>query len=235
MDTDPSQIITRASPPGQNLLDLGCGTGKSSSGMKALGYEVTGCDISKSMLDYAKKKKENAGISFYQTDIRRLPDIGRFDVALAMDDVLNYVMSEEDLSRVFASVHRLLNPGALFCFDVNTIHGFMRIYNATEIVVDEPDEFIAWRGVTTPTAENHEIAEAHLTVFLRDSEHGTGEWTRKRCISIQKHYYRINLERSLKDSGFDVVRLVGLTQRGELHEPLIETGHNKAIWLTRRA
>lgn len=48
---------------GASILDMGCGTGRHSVELAKRGYKVTGVDISEGMLDQARKKAEEAGLS----------------------------------------------------------------------------------------------------------------------------------------------------------------------------
>lgn len=58
---------------GEKALDLGCGTGIYSYWLYEQGLDVVGIDISKNMLDVAKKKKDAKNITFLQGDISNLP------------------------------------------------------------------------------------------------------------------------------------------------------------------
>ena len=48
---------------GASILDMGCGTGRHSVELAKRGYKVTGVDISVGMLEQARKKAEEAGVS----------------------------------------------------------------------------------------------------------------------------------------------------------------------------
>jgi SAM-dependent methyltransferase len=50
------------SKPPSRLLDLGCGTGRHSVGLAALGYRVTGVDLSQGMLNQARQAAEEARV-----------------------------------------------------------------------------------------------------------------------------------------------------------------------------
>lgn len=58
---------------GEKALDLGCGTGIYSYWLYEQGLKVTGIDISKNMLDVAKKKKHASDVTFVHGDISKLP------------------------------------------------------------------------------------------------------------------------------------------------------------------
>src|SRR3954453_21014515 len=91
---------------GRRLLDIGCGTGKSFMPMLARGYEVTACDISPGMVSRARQAAKGTGADVLVADARELPDLGRYDLAMALDDALNYTLSDEELAAAFDGIAR---------------------------------------------------------------------------------------------------------------------------------
>ncbi|KIL47999.1 class I SAM-dependent methyltransferase [Jeotgalibacillus campisalis] len=55
-------------PSGSSLLDVGCGDGTGSNAMGAQGYKVTGLDLSKEMIQYAKHQS-TSHVQFYEGTI----------------------------------------------------------------------------------------------------------------------------------------------------------------------
>src|SRR3954463_14947122 len=106
---------------GRRLLDVGCGTGKSFVPMLARGYEVTACDISPGVGERAREAGGAGGAHVFVADARELPDVGPFDLAIALDDALNYLLSDEELGMVFGGAARNLRPGGLLVFDLNSL------------------------------------------------------------------------------------------------------------------
>ena len=103
-----------------SILDLGCGTGSHALFFAEMGYEVTGVDFSEKMLKIAREKAARQGkrISFLQQDIRHLDLPQKFDAAVAMFAVMSYQATNQDFEDALISVHRQLDPGGLFIFDV---------------------------------------------------------------------------------------------------------------------
>lgn len=103
--------------PGASVLDLACGTGFYTRGLKRLGAaRVHGTDISAEMVAAAQaiEDRDPLGISYAVSDAARLPPPERpFDLATAIY-LLNYADDEETMERMCRSVHRCLAPGAGF-------------------------------------------------------------------------------------------------------------------------
>src|SRR4051794_16241113 len=86
---------------GSRLLDVGCGTGKSFLPMLARGYEVTAFDISPAMVSRARDAATGTRAEVLVADARELPELGRFDIAIALDDALNYMLGDDELRAAF--------------------------------------------------------------------------------------------------------------------------------------
>ncbi len=97
--------IAGSLPPG-TALDAACGTGRVAAVLAECGHRVIGVDSSPDMLDYARKRVEDA--DFRLGDLDRLPiDDGAVDVvtcALALSHV-------PDLGPVLREFARVLRPG----------------------------------------------------------------------------------------------------------------------------
>ncbi len=78
-------INSRTVKPG-SALDLGCGTGVKSIFLARKGFKVTGVDISKKAIDYAKENAKEAGVEvkFFAADATDLSFLGdeKFDFIL---------------------------------------------------------------------------------------------------------------------------------------------------------
>jgi len=128
----------------RTVLDVACGTGNVLLELKERHYDVAGVDYSATMIEEARRKA-GAGVEIFCQDVRAL-DVGRsFDAAVCLFDSLNYLLEEEHLQQAFASVRRHLNPGALFTWDMNTIHALEAgMFNQQGR--EDPDLAYHWRS-----------------------------------------------------------------------------------------
>ena len=111
------EFIRKANPQAKSVLELGCGTG---SVLKQLAkdYEVSGVDLSRTMLSIAKKKVPRAKLS--RQDMVRFRLRETFDVVCCVYDSINHILSFDDWRRLFANVDRHLSDAGTFIFDINT-------------------------------------------------------------------------------------------------------------------
>jgi len=105
------KLLTELLPPTPaSILDVGCGTGTLSLVMAALGYDVTGIDLSPAMIARAKRKAETAGclISFGIMDASS-PDLAQRHFAAVLCRHLLWSFANPDL--VLRRWSTLLSPG----------------------------------------------------------------------------------------------------------------------------
>jgi ubiquinone/menaquinone biosynthesis C-methylase UbiE len=91
------------------ILEVGCGTGRTSCFLSSNGYDITAMDIQAPMLIKAKKRAETQKlrINFVEADVCSLPfETDRFDVILA-ESVTNFADADKALSEYY----RVLKPG----------------------------------------------------------------------------------------------------------------------------
>ena len=101
--------LLRRYVPGRRALDFGCGAGRSSRFLKDQGFEVTGVDISASMLAHAREK-DPAG-SYRQVPDGDLGDLtpGAFDLVFSAFTFDN-VPDREARADLFRQIRGLLSP-----------------------------------------------------------------------------------------------------------------------------
>ena len=104
--------------PGQRLLDVGCGTGRHSVPLAALGLQVTGVDLSAQMLAGARERarREGVEVELLEADARSLPPMAPFDAAICLCEGAFCLVADgvEPLAHdraVLASMLRALRPG----------------------------------------------------------------------------------------------------------------------------
>lgn len=94
------------------VLDIGCGTGRHVIPLAKEGYNVTGLDCHKEILEIAKKKAREADVSpsFIRKDIKELGVEARFDAAICMWSTFYYLPQPETVKVTYEA----LEPGGLF-------------------------------------------------------------------------------------------------------------------------
>ncbi len=207
---------------GERLLDVACGTGKSFLPMLDRGWKVTACDISPAMLACAQVKVGEA-VPLSVADMRGLPEIDKFDLVWALDDSINYLLSEDELLKALNGMGANLAPGGLLLFDVNTLVAY-RSFFAETAVVERAGRRLVWRGQTASDAKPGLICEAIL------EEDGGPTKTHEHR---QRHFADAEIRSAVKRAGLTLVGAYGLYTDGILRQPLDEGAHTKAVYIAR--
>jgi SAM-dependent methyltransferase len=215
---------------GQRALDLACGTGKSTLPLLARGYSVRGCDISEGMIREAQHKLPHLADAFSVADMRELPELGEFDFVLCLDDAVNYLLDDEELEAAFSGVARVLAPGGILAFDVNSLATYRTSFSETE-VREQGGIFFAWRGEATPTLGPAEGASATVEIFAQG---GDGLWERHTMRHVQRHHPRSAIVAALERGGLECCAVFGQRRGAILEDEADEESHIKLVYFARR-
>jgi len=110
------KLVSSRMPNAKTLLDIGCGSGKHAYEMYKKGFNVTGVDLSDTMLEQAKKLPENE-ISFYKGDARNVRLNSDFDIVTSLFHVLSYQNSNEDVLDMLRTIKQHLSHDGVFVID----------------------------------------------------------------------------------------------------------------------
>ena len=158
----------------KTLIDIGCGSGRFlTRAREELSLErAYGVDLSETMV----KEAVGRGVEADAVDV--CDATGRFDVATAVFDVLNY-LPESALERFFDCVARRLAPGGIFLADINTAYGFEEVAQGA-LVHAADDRFLA-----LDASYDGKALHTAIDYFETDAE---GCYRRERDTIVQYHH-----------------------------------------------
>jgi SAM-dependent methyltransferase len=214
---------------GTRALDAACGTGKSFLPLLRRGYTVTACDSSPAMVSRAREAAP-AGTTVLEADLRTLPRLGEFDLVTCLDDVVNHLLSEEDLTAALAGIARNLAAGGVLVFDANTIRTYRTAF-CSDRAVEGEDVFLCWRAGGLQEAGGALFAEASVDIFTRGEASG---WERTRSRHVQRHWSAAALRAAAEDAGLELVASVGQRTGARLEPTADEESHTKTVHVARR-
>lgn len=105
--------------PGSKVLDAGCGLGRISVELAALGLDVTGVDIIQSELDAARESAEAEGVplTLINHDLRTFHAPNQFDCAVNLYTSFGYCATIEEDMQILRNIADSVKPGGTFIME----------------------------------------------------------------------------------------------------------------------
>ena len=171
-----------------NVLDVGCGAGRTTIPLAEMGLEVVGVDLSETMIEAARQQASACGL---EVDFRVMDAMAldfpeeHFDIALFSYNGIELVPGSEGKRRVFEQLHRVLKPRGCLIFSSHSLFALNRFapMRFTAFL-----RYLAGKLLGVPVRER-EIGER----FIDD------EWEEARYLQVLPPFTLIRL---LRESGF---------------------------------
>ena len=142
-----SDILKREGVSPRTAVDLACGTGSVALLLAGKGMDVIGVDMSEDMLTVAQQKAcelENPP-RFICQRLEKMHLPRGVDLAVCALDSLDYITDPADCEEAIRRIYRVLNPGGIFIFDVNTPQK-LRAMDGQVFLDEDEDVYCVWRG-----------------------------------------------------------------------------------------
>jgi ubiquinone/menaquinone biosynthesis C-methylase UbiE len=178
---------------GERLLDVPCGQGRHAHLLAEAGFDVTGLDYSRHLLDIAKERGTAANLRYAQGDMRALPAkwTGRFAAVLNLFTSFGFFLDPADDVRVIREFARVLRPGGVLVWHGGSRDGVMAKFLSRDWWKSEDGTMIA-----------HERDFDSLSGVLTIRSH----WSGKRSSGEREHRIRL----------YTATRLAELCQSADL-------------------
>ena len=197
------QLWEQAGCKPRTAVDLACGTGSVALLLAEEGMQVTAVDLSTEMLCVAQQKAQSLPQPpmFVCQNLRDLHLPRGVDLAVCALDSLDYILDPDDCAEAIRRIYRVLNPGGIFIFDVNTPEK-LRAMDGQVFLDEDDDVYCVWRGEFD---EKTNICSYGMDLFQRRGEH----WIR----SFEEHqeyaYSQPQLTGYLRRAGFMDIHVCG--------------------------
>lgn len=115
------------------ILDIGCGTGRHSIELSKRGYNITGIDLSDSLLAKAKEKAKKNGlnITFQKYDARSLPFSDEFEVVIMLCEGAFPLMETDEMNyRILQNAAAALKKNGKLIF--TTLNGLFPLFHSVK-------------------------------------------------------------------------------------------------------
>lgn len=200
---------------GDTVVDLGCGTGKLTELLAEAGFHMLGIDLSPDMLNIAMGRKLDQGHDtvYICQDIRELELAEPVSTFVSVGDSINYLLSPEDLGRMFRGVCSYLKDEGIFIFDFKTLHLYRDVIGDATIAEDREDCSFIWDNWFH---KKDNINEYDLTLFIRDPSAGEDLFRKFEEVHYQRGYTLKEIRKAAEEAGFEWVFQMDSDSRQEV-------------------
>jgi SAM-dependent methyltransferase len=155
------------------------------------------------MLRYAHQNAP--ACSFYRADAREFSLGRKFAGAYSVFESLNHIPDLKGLTSAFQSIHRHLEPGARFAFDLNGEEAFIRFWNDTTAIVED-DRVCVLRSEYDADSG---LAQCGVTLFEQNAA-----WERRDFTLRQTCHSHEDVSKALASAGFTNITLYDAEDAG---------------------
>ena len=195
------QILEQEGYKPRTVADLACGTGSVAAILAKMGYPVLGVDMSEEMLTEAAMKTMDLDPMprFVCQKLQELRLPRAVDMAVCALDSLDYITNPDDCAEAIRRIYKVLNPGGVFIFDVNTPEKLQAMDG--QVFLDEDDDvYCVWRGEFD---EKENICTYWMDLFQRQGN----TWNRSYEEHREYAYSAETLTGWMKDAGFTAIQV----------------------------
>jgi len=218
----------------KRILDVGCGTGNHSIRLSKIGYEITGVDISATMLKIAKEKDKDKKIKFLRGDMRRIEEIlserQKFDAAICLGQVFSHLLTDKEVHIFLKKIYNALKKNGIFVFNAKNAKKIREEYLdklVLDHMINEEKLQVLILGYNTRDLENPNIIVWRPIYLIKEK----GEVD----FQIREHKLRrfefSRLEKMLTESGFKILAIYSSPQK----EKFLEDEHNDMWFVTKKS
>ena len=195
------------------LLDIASGTGRHALEMTRRGYDVTGVDISESMLRSARELSlaEGFDIHFQQCDMRQLDFKSEFDLAYILFNSMGLLTSNDEILDFLKGIHDALAPNGLFVFQVGNLWSYIAAGNFSNSVYESEEE----KGGIRRTIRMTMVIGPHNNIYRMHYDKRywrEGNELPSKKEDVELRIFSLNeLDMFLDLSGFQLLKVFGET------------------------
>jgi SAM-dependent methyltransferase len=207
---------------GARVLDCACGIGTQALSLAALGYDVTGTDISPAAIARAASEAAARDITIVvqPADMRALDPVvaGPFDAVIACDNSIPHLLDDADLDRALASIHAVLATGGLFLASIRDYDELRALRpSGTPPVVRSRD------GVRTFVGQawewDDDVERVRINLFMV-RETAPGSWHTDVRTTWYRALTRATFTSALERNGFTAVQWLAPDASG-YYQPIV--------------
>lgn len=172
------QVLNRLDALGfefRSCVEYGCGSGLALEQMVPRCDRLAGCDVAGEMIAHARNRLPEH-VMLANEDMRLFRPTGRFELALCVNECINYLPSLAEWRKFILNVRDGLIDGGMFVLEFDTLYDMSHVWSDNVNVYDG-DDFHCVKSYAYDEFAN--CGSEHHVIFLRNGAH----WVRQ----VEKH------------------------------------------------
>jgi SAM-dependent methyltransferase len=205
---DEASYYRRISQTKGKILEAGVGTGRIFVRALKDGADIYGVDNSPAMIDVLRKKLD--GKDQGRVIVKDITDMNldvKFDLIISPFRVFSHLLEVEDQLKALDCIHKHLNPGGIFMFDV-FIPDLKILTEGTEVFVMGLEDKSVINGARITSVKSDLIKQvSFINIRIEWQENGetkTGEWD-----VTTRYFFRYELENLIGRSPLKLIDIYG--------------------------
>lgn len=215
LDADLMVIEQFAQRAGSPILELACGTGRVLLPLARLGFDVTGVDVSASMLEVARRKLADEGlqdrVTLVEQDMRFLALDRQFNMIFVAVNSFSHVLTLDEQLVVLSRVRQHLKPGGLLLLDLFNPDLERLAQFQGQVALDKiMDDPTTGHRIMRYRSEQVDLGRQVIYVtYTADEVDTQGNVKRTIFPFCVRYLFRYELELLLRHAGFHVEAIYG--------------------------
>lgn len=201
------------------VVDIACGTGKLTEILADRGYDVMGIDLSEEMLQIALERRDKLRhrTLYLCQDMREFELYGTAGTFISTGDSVNYLLTDEDMEKLFKRINTFLFPRGIFIFDFKTLYLYKEVIGDRTIAEDRDDCSFIWDNWFD---EDTRINEYDLSLFIKAEADDPSDNTFRKYQEIhrQRGYTLEEMKRFASEAGLEWVAEMDSETMGNVTE-----------------
>lgn len=238
---DEAFYAAEALKAGSPVLELGTGTGRIAIPIAEKGIQITGVDLSPSMLAVFRKKLDGLApevrqrIELVQADMRDF-NLGRkFKLIMIPYRAFGYMYTLADQIQALANIRTHLEDGGRLIFNMfdpnlQVIAARLGSLGSAQTLIDEFIHPETGMLVTVWDTRRYDLEEQFVEqYFLFEEVDRSGKMLARQYVPLKlRYFFRFELQHLLERCGFEIEALYGDFNRGPFHSG------REQIWVARK-
>ncbi len=191
------------------VLDLACGSGRFSLPIAKLGLNVSGLDLSKTMLSLAKEKadNENLKIDFRLGDIRIFEFENKFNFIFCGFNSSQHLHEENEYRSFLKSVKEHLKQDGIFAFDIfNPSISMLNRKSSEKFLVSKYKDPVDGQEIEVWEYPSYNSARQLSSFVFHYIKNGKVLFEEKFSL---RNYFPFEMDVLLRNSGFQIIQKFG--------------------------